>query len=300
MFKFTTTAEATKLAEDFQNLWSSFSSRISWNSPQAKDLADYMKFLIDAADNAGDEYNDGDIMFLQNFVEKILPVWKDKVVHDDSSGIPEHLINNLNFPDNTFGVSYSNRTKNYNSSGIINAVNKMLVDAYEKDVTEEVFNSWVSKVTNWMLYFNTTSYIEKVVWSGDYDPVTFSKFKSDKWAYDRVKAVSLVLDKGYTPAQIFSYGVDVAKFSSPETLTYFSTVSSPKVVKSLVGLNLSNREPFTEEILKKLVEVGFESSAEVKNYARKFGVGWNDNDFFTRLINAKTLYPDLNAYTPAV
>lgn len=300
MFKFATSVEAVELADSYEFLF--LERTTHWNSPHVKAMNEYNAFLFNAADVAADEFVAGDVMFLQNFVDKILPVWRDKVVHDVESGYSgrQHIVNKLDFANNVSGVSYSNRSKNYLSSGIISAVNDMLRDAYDGDISEDVFNSWISKTTNWMMYFSSTFYVRHLVWAGEYDISMFSKFKADRWVYTRMEVLDFISNKGYSPEQVHAYGVDSAKICSPAGLTYLSSISSPKVVKSLIGLDLNNREALTEDILKQLVEAGFASAAEVKNYARRFGVGWNDNDFFTRLINAKTLYPTLDSYVPAV
>ena len=302
MFKFATTAEAINLANSQQSLINSSGSRSHWNSPHVRVMAEFVNNLDKIANEAGAGFDSGDILFFQRFMEKVIPIWRDKVVHDDFSGYTgqPYLINQLDFANNLAPVSYSTNAKHMLGWVFISLANPMLTDAYEQDISEETFDLWVTKVTNWIFYFSSPHYVRSIVWSADYDLDVLRKFKADRWVYTRMEVLEFILNKNHAPEQVYAFGVEVAKVCSPEGLTYLSSVSSPKVVKSLVGLKLSNREPFTEDILKRLVEVGFESSAEVKNYARKFGVGWNDNDFFTRLINAKTLYPDLNAYTPAV
>lgn len=302
MFKFATTPEAISLANSQQSLINTSGSRSHWNSPHIKAMSDFINNLNEIANEAGEGFDSGNILFFQNFMNKIVPIWRDKVVHDDFSGYSgqSHLINNLDFANNLAPVSYSTKAKHIFGWVFISLANSLLRDAYENDISEETFDLWVTKVTNWIFYFSSPHYVRKIVWSADYDLNVLRKFKADRWVYTRMDVLDLILNKNHTPEHVYAFGVDSAKICSPEGLTYLSSISTPKVVKSLISLDLNNREALTEEILKQLVDVGFESAAEVKNYARKFGVGWNDNDFFTRLINAKTLYPVLDAYTPAI
>lgn len=265
-------------------------------------MQDYTHNLNKIAKEAGEEYEAGDILFFQNFMKKATSVWRDKVIHDDFPGYSGHprIINNLNFADNMSFISYHNYGKHHLGWTFLNIAESMLKDAYENDISEETFDLWVTKVTNWIFYFSSPHYVSNLVWSSDYDINVMRKFKADRWVSARMNVLDLILNKNHTPEHVYSFGIWAAKICSPEGLTYLSSVSSPKVVKNLVGLDLSNREALTEDILKQLVAAGFESSAEVKDYARRFGVGWNDSDFFTRLINAKTLYPTLDSYVPAV
>jgi len=56
----------------------------------------------------------------------------------------------------------------------------------------------------------------------------------------------------------------------------------------------------SDSILKSMVDAGFRSSKEVKDYARKFGIGFTSDDFYTRVVAAKNLYPNLEDYIPVV
>lgn len=107
-------------------------------------------------------------------------------------------------------------------------------------------------------------------------------------------------NKGYTPDVVRVTNQTVWSNLTPAETNMFLKTYSPRVLKQLMSLQTHGRQELTFELLMELAEVGFITAKEVRDYARKFGIGFTEHNFYNRIITAKEKFPVLDTYVPVI
>lgn len=218
--------------------------------------------------------------------DELYPVWVDEVnhevVHDFRVWFPADI--NRNF-------AVSNDT--------VNRVNEFFADAWGED--SEVVDARIDRIDSGLVKIQS-------VWAGVllYKSFYDSTFDVNwlNWFIPRERfylpQVISAFNKGFVPDVVKVVSAAVLVKFTPEVVNEFLTVYDARVLKQLVSLDTHGRQALTAELLWDLAEVGFSKAVEVRDYARRFGVGFTDNDFYDRVIAAKSLYPVLADYVSVV
>lgn len=268
----------TKLREAIARRAHVMFSLTSEETEKRKDFIQKIKTITDSSDG----YQKGSF---RKFIYDVIPVWQEEVdhneVHDFSVWLPEEVIRH-------FSVSQD----------FVRAVNGLLANSYGS--TEEVLEARIDRIEyglsikpNWF-----TTFISKSFYDADFPVEWLDYFAAREKFY--MPAVVIAFNKGFRPEVLKVINGGIQLHFTPEEVDIFLNVYNPRLLKQLASLETHGRQKLTLDLLMKLAEVGYISAKEVKDYARKFGVGFTDADFYDRVITAKERFPILETYVPVV
>lgn len=223
---------------------------------------------------------------------KVVPVWAEQCVHGE--GEEQGL--------RGWGKDYIYDAFLVQSAGrdFFNWFNDVLKQMY--GTPADVVWRWVERMDagfrlyGYHLYFLTPNWYTgtyPVEWFGEVNHLRRTE------AYD--SHVIAALNKGFTPEMMsrtdpFTW----SKLSVSFIKEYLTDNQDVRVLNQLVKLGDRGNTRMDDEVMVSLLDAGFRTSKEVKDYARKFGIGFTASNFYSRVTAAKTLYPALEDYIPVV
>lgn len=218
-------------------------------------------------------------------LETLHPIWVTKInhnlVHDFSVWLPHDYLRSTHTPNELYTT-----------------INNFFTHIYGKD--EATVNKWVERIeeglkitSGWFTVIITPSFYET-----DFPVNWLTPFVNNNRYY--LPYVIRAFNKGYTPTLVKqTNSIILSNFTVAETEAFLEQYGS-KLMKQLSGLQKTGTEKLTYEVLKNLADAGYTTLAEVKTYARVFGINIREAEYYNRLVRAKTLYPVLADYTPVV
>jgi len=222
----------------------------------------------------------------RNLYDDLFPLWVNEVDHEGNRNLSHW---GGYFLDNAF---YARGGRD-----LFNNFNNFMVAT--RGVDSETVNSWISRIDEAFARFKQTTFF---TYEGFYTasfPLEWLDYFVDNNRYYGGQVIT-AFNNGYTPELLRKTHHTVWAVCSPEYVSEFLETGKPAILNSLTQLGSRGSTVLTEAVVADLIDAGYEKMSEVKDYARKFGIGWTDSDFFTRTAAAKRKYPILANYTPEI
>lgn len=229
---------------------------------------------------------------VSRLLTKVVPVWAAQCVHGE--GEEQGLRGwGKDYLYDVFWVQSVGRD-------FFNWFNDVLTQMY--GTPADVVWRWVERMDagfrlyGYHLYFLTSNWYEgtyPVEWFGEVNRLRRTE------AYDG--HVIAALNKGFTPEMMSRTDpLTWSKLSVSFIKEYLTDNQDVRVLNQLVKLGDRGNTRMDDGVMGSLLDAGFRTSKEVKDYARKFGVGFTASNFYSRVAAAKTLHPVLEDYIPVV
>ncbi len=243
---------------------------------------DFARILKEFNDSTHATFVSGSFSTLIN---ELAPIWENEidhnVVHDFRFWFPEDMLRN-------YGVN----------PDLFRNLNGVFAKIYGQD--EVTVSAWIDRIDagivtkpSWATIFMYDSFYTATF------PVSWLDYFATRERFYLPGVIS-AFNKGFRPDVVKVVSPAVLLYFSPETVDEFLAVFNARVLKQLVSLETHGRQALTPEVLFNLARAGFTTAREVKDYARKFGVGFTEQNFYDRVIAAKNLYPVLEDFVPVV
>ena len=218
--------------------------------------------------------------------QEMLPLWREEVHHESNSSLSHWGGSTL---DDAF---YARGGRDLFRS--FDEFMRATRNADPEDV-----DRWITRIDSAIERYKSHTFFTYESFYKSTFPLEDLDFFIEKERY-YPSAVIAAFNAGYTPELIRKTHHTVWGICSPEFVAEFIKSNKPAVLNSLTQLGSRGSTRLTEEIVADLVEAGYQTQAEVKDYARAFGIGWTEDAFFSRTAAAKRKYPQLAEYTPEV
>lgn len=214
-----------------------------------------------------------------------LPYWQKYVDHSKSDGFSKWFMEKL------FG------RWNYKTSQLFHNLARFYELNYQ--VADEIVWAKAARVDQYLQMGGPSYFVVESLYDGNF-AVEDVRWFLDHQSRHYIPSAYRALSKGFTPQLMRKVGSKVYIRYSPAFANRMVQKARPALLGSLAALETPGRQVLTEEHLEALIDAGFTSQKEVRDYARTFGISWVDQNFYTRVANAKTLYPVLADYVPVV
>lgn len=257
-------------------------STVGLTSVEHDKRRDFARVLKNFHDSTHTKFIPGSFSAL---IDELHPIWVNEinhnVVHDFGLWFPEDILLN-------YGVNLDLFRKLNGFFNRIYGQDNVTVSAWIERIDEGIV-----KKPSWATIFMYDSFYTSTF------PVDWlDYFAAQERFY--LPGVIAAFNKGFHPDVVKVVSSGVLSHFTPETVDAFLTVFNARILKQLVSLETHGRQSLTSEVLFSLARAGFTTAREVKDYARKFGVGFTDQNFYDRVIAAKNLYPVLEDFVPVV
>lgn len=236
---------------------------------------------IDAADAA----TAGTPGVFTQLLKDTLPYWQKYVDHSKPDGFKTWLMEKI------FG------RWNYKTSNLFHNLARFYELNYQ--VSDEIVWAKAARVDQYLQMGGPSYFAVESLYEKNFNVEDVRWFISHQSRH-YLPSVYRALGKGFTPQLMRKIGSKIYIRYSPEFANRMVQKTRPALLGSLAALETPGRQTLTEEHLEALVDAGFTSQKEVRDYAKTFGISWVDQNFYTRVVNAKNMYPILTDYVPVV